>query len=100
MRAFPPAIWALALTFLPACGGSGSAGVQARPTPSGAPVEVHAAPVELAGFERSVTAAGELAPLERARLATKVPGRVAELLVDRGDEVRRGDVLARLEERE
>jgi len=81
--------------------GCGDAPPAARaPTGPATPVEVRTAPVERVGFERSVAAAGELLPHERARLATKVPGRVAELLVDRGDEVREGDVLARLEERE
>jgi RND family efflux transporter MFP subunit len=65
-----------------------------------APVAVRVARVVRAPFERSVAAVGELQPFERATLATKVPGRLAELVADRGDTMRRGDVLARLEARE
>jgi RND family efflux transporter MFP subunit len=72
----------------------------ARAASESAPVEVRTTLVALASFERSVPALGELAPYERVVLATKVPGRLAELRVDRGDEVVRGAVLAALEARE
>src|SRR5262245_51703520 len=65
-----------------------------------APREVRVALVQLAPWERSVPAVGELEPYERVQVATKVPGRLAELAADRGDLVRRGVVLATLESRE
>lgn len=65
-----------------------------------APHEVRVALVARESWERSVPALGELAPFERVTLATKVPGRLAELFVDRGDVVKRGQVLAVLEARE
>jgi len=61
---------------------------------------VRVALVQLAPWERSVSAVGELDAFERVQVATKVPGRLAELAVDRGDTVRRGEVLATLEARE
>lgn len=71
------------------------------PAPSeSAPREVRVALVELASWERSVPAVGELAPFERVVLATKVPGRLAQLCAERGDVVQRGEVLAVLEARE
>ena len=89
----------LAFAALAACGPEGSSAASAGPSES-APLEVRAALVEFAGWERSVHALGELAPFEHVVLATKVPGRLAELAADRGDVVRRGQVLATLESRE
>jgi RND family efflux transporter MFP subunit len=71
------------------------------PAPSeSAPREVRVALVQLAPWERSVPAVGQLEPFERVLVATKVPGRLAELRADRGDRVRRGEVVAMLESRE
>jgi RND family efflux transporter MFP subunit len=61
---------------------------------------VRVALVQLAPWERSVPAVGELEGYERVQVATKVPGRLAELSADRGDAVKRGDVMATLEARE
>lgn len=65
-----------------------------------APVEVRTARVELAPFERSVAAVGELRAFERVVVATKVTGRLGELFVDRGDALEKGDPIAELESRE
>lgn len=59
------------------------------------PVEVAVA-VEMLAAE-PVSLIGEVAPLREAIVASEVEGRVAELLIDEGDEVRAGDVLARLD---
>lgn len=59
------------------------------------PVEVVAAVETLAA--EPVSLIGEVAPLREAVVASEVEGRVAELLVDEGDEVRAGNVLARLD---
>src|SRR5688572_26595899 len=71
-----------------------------RPASESAPPEVRVALVQQAPWERSVSAVGELAPFEHVVVATKVPGRLAEIAVDRGDIVRKGDVVATLESRE
>jgi len=81
---------------LSACapGGKGDA---ARSASESAPREVRTALVRHEDWERSVPAVGELAPYERVTLAAKVPGRLESLAADRGDEVKRGQVLATLE---
>lgn len=57
------------------------------------PVKLVAAQEEIA--DRRVTSTGTLAADEQVVLGTKVPGRIAELLVDLGSLVRRGQVVAR-----
>lgn len=49
------------------------------------------------GTTTSVTANGYVVARIRAAVAAKVPGRIASLTVDGGSEVRRGQVIARLE---
>jgi RND family efflux transporter MFP subunit len=89
---------AVALVGVPLLGcGSGQA---AHPATAAVVPEVHTALVETSGWERSVTAVGELAPFERTILATKVPGRLAKIAVDRGDLVKSGQLVAQLEARE
>ncbi len=97
LRSFPAA--ALLFTSLAACGSDGPGTAPSAQSES-APQEVRTALVQRAGWERSVAALGELAPYERVVLATKVPGRLEQLSADRGDTVRRGQVLATLEARE
>jgi multidrug efflux pump subunit AcrA (membrane-fusion protein) len=46
----------------------------------------------------AVYATGVVEPIDYARFGATVGGRVAELLVDEGDEVRNGDVVARLDD--
>ncbi len=77
-------------------------GLELRPPAASesAPLEVRTVRVRREGWERGVPALGELAPYERVVLATKVPGRLQELCAERGDAVRRGQVLALLEARE
>jgi RND family efflux transporter MFP subunit len=60
------------------------------------PVKLVAAVEETA--DRQVSATGTLAADEQVVLGTKVPGRVAELLVDMGSRVRAGQVIARLDQ--
>jgi len=88
----------MACAILAACDAGNAS--SARATSESAPVEVRVALAQEAGWERSVPALGELAPFERVVVATKVPGRVAELDADRGDGVKKGAQLAALEARE
>ena len=48
----------------------------------------------------AVYATGVVEPIDYARFGATVAGRVAELLVDEGDEVRKGEVVARLDDRQ
>jgi RND family efflux transporter MFP subunit len=64
--------------------------------------------VELAVAERTalsstdavLTASGYIVPRRRVEVSSKTSGRVEELLVDRGDIVKAGQVLARLDDKE
>jgi len=48
----------------------------------------------------AVYATGVIEAIDYARFGATVAGRVAELLVDEGDQVRKGDVVARLDDRQ
>ncbi len=48
----------------------------------------------------AVFATGVIEPIDYARFGATVAGRVAELLVDEGDQVRKGEVVARLDDRQ
>ena len=43
---------------------------------------------------------GSIAAAQHAEMAFEVPGRIVEFLVDQGDRVKRGDILARLDNRD
>jgi RND family efflux transporter MFP subunit len=86
----------LAGVLLAGCDGASSA----SPTPvqgREAPRPVRLVSAEEIGVERRISATGTLAADEQVVLGTKVPGRIAELLVDLGSRVRRGQVVARLD---
>lgn len=84
----PSALALAALAALPACKG-GPAGPGARPPPAVAvaKVEVRDVPVE-------VRAPVDLRPLVQADVGAKTLGYLDAVLVDRGDHVKRGQVLA------
>lgn len=56
--------------------------------------------VELGDVSQAVTLVGSLRAQERVEVTPKVAGRVVEMLVDLGDAVQRGELLARLEDEE
>ncbi len=47
-----------------------------------------------------LTAGGYIIPRRRVEVSSKISGRVEELLIDKGDVVKKGQVLARLDDRE
>jgi RND family efflux transporter MFP subunit len=63
-----------------------------------APRQVRLVPAQQEVTDRRVSATGTLAADEQVVLGTKVPGRVVELRVDLGSPVRRGGVVARLDQ--
>ncbi len=82
-------------------------GCQEAPSTAAPPTEaqrpVQPRPVRLARVteettDRRVTATGTLAADEQVVLGTKVAGRVAQLPVDLGSELKRGDVVMRLDQ--
>ncbi len=62
--------------------------------------KVRVARVEQLAVEETVAAKGSLAAQDRAVLSAKVPGRVEAIMVDMGQAVREGDLLARIERRD
>ncbi len=77
-----------------------SAGAWAQ-TPQAGSAKPAAVPIRVAGIqsrsvERSVEFSGSLASPEDATLGAEVEGKVVELLADLGDEVPKGQVLARI----
>lgn len=90
---------ALALA-LSGCSGGGSAGAQEQKgnAPAAAPREVKVTPAAERAVARTVLATGTLAADEQVLLGTKVAGRLAETAVDLGTRVKRGQVIARLDQ--
>ncbi|HVS16604.1 MAG TPA: efflux RND transporter periplasmic adaptor subunit [Thermoanaerobaculia bacterium] len=64
------------------------------------PVEVRVATAAIRPIERLIAAVGTLAAQEHSTLSSKVAGRLQRFDVDLGSEVRRGEVLARIEPRD
>jgi RND family efflux transporter MFP subunit len=72
---------------------------QAKPKSQGPPPrEVKVLPAAERTLARTVTATGTLAADEQVVLGTKVAGRLAEITVDLGTRVNRGQVIARLDQ--
>jgi membrane fusion protein (multidrug efflux system) len=93
---------ALALLFsavLSACGGEGEAASTGRrpggPTP---PVEV--VTVARGSMSRTTTVTGAVEPLHRVGVNAQIAGVLTEVLVEEGDRVSEGQVLARIDDRE
>ena len=64
---------------------------------AGNPRPVSAAPAQARAMERITTATGSLAAQEQATLSVKVPGRLQTVAVDLGSEVKKGDLIARVD---
>lgn len=97
--------WIYGLVAMMAVGGGGYA-VYSRVT-APIPVRVGRAEIETVGPGASVapgtevlTAGGYIIPRDRVEISSKIVGRVADVLVRRGDLVKQGDVLVRLEDHE
>jgi len=82
---------------LTGCGGHerGKTGIAAAPAHS-----IASAEAVLQKVERRVDITGTLAPWEDASISFEVDGRIMEVLVDLGDQVQRGAVLAIVEQEE
>lgn len=90
----------LALVLLLGGCGQGAGPASTSAASESAPIRVRVATLTPEPFERSVFATGELVADEQVTVATKVPGRLASIVAERGSVVRAGEVLARLEARE
>jgi len=92
---------ALALLALVACNGVDPApGAKAATKTTLDPVEIRAAAAESRTVERAIDATGSLYPDEAVAISAEVAGRVSTILVDYGQSVRKGQVIAELDARE
>ena len=67
----------------------------AEPTDGGA---FEVARVERRSVERTITTTGSLLPLDRTPVSVKVAGRISEIAADLGSVVRKGDLIAQVED--
>src|SRR5215475_2870176 len=87
--------------FLPACSTSQSENAQpAQAASAPAPIAIQTTRVEARELQRSVEAVGTLDPNEEVAVSNQVEGTVEHLLVDLGDAVHAGQVIAQLDTRE
>src|SRR5439155_13699379 len=92
---------ALSLTLLLCgCQGQGEVGAEEQKSkPAGPPPrEVKIAPAAERTVARTVSATGTLAADDQVVLGTKVAGRLAEITVDLGSRVRRGQMVGKLDQ--
>jgi membrane fusion protein, multidrug efflux system len=82
------------LLLLEGCGGGETAGTAA---PAVAPVNVQLIHPHRGGITRSITLPGTVAAWQQATLYAKVGGYLKTIAVDKGDEVKAGDLLADIE---
>jgi membrane fusion protein (multidrug efflux system) len=61
------------------------------------PIPVKVRKVERTVLTNTIRVTGTIQPREKAGLSFKVPGRIGDILVDEGDRVKQGDVVAFLE---
>src|SRR5262245_3421558 len=85
------------VVLLPSRGGVPADGEEPKPNPP-APREVKVAPAAERVVPRKVLATGTLAADDQVMLGTKVAGRLAEITVDLGTRVRKGQVIAKLDQ--
>jgi RND family efflux transporter MFP subunit len=101
MSAYALTAVALALTLLlSGCQDQPAVGAEeAKAKPAGPPPrEVKVAPAAERTIARTVTATGTLAADDQVVLGTKVAGRLAEITVDLGTRVKKGQVIGRLDQ--
>jgi len=92
---------AVALTLaLSGCSGGSTAGAQEKKNnpPATAPREVQVTPAAERTVARTVSGTGTLAADEQVVLGTKVAGRLAEITVDLGTRVKRGQMIGKLDQ--
>jgi membrane fusion protein, multidrug efflux system len=97
------------VTALAACGGGEAAEAQGRPAggggrgaggAGGGTVPVEVAEVETGSIARSVTVSGVVEPLRSVGINSQVSGTLLDVMVEEGTLVRRGQPLARVDDRE
>jgi RND family efflux transporter MFP subunit len=97
MIRWAPVLGTLLLAVLSGCGQDSSATATADKTSAPQPREVRVMPAAEVRMPRTVALTGTLAAEDQIVLSLKVTGRLADLAVDLGSPVRRGQVVARLD---
>ena len=91
----------LVLTVLAGCKSDyPSSGKAAAPDSKSAPRQVKTATVAEMPIGETVTVNGSLAAYDRVTVSTKVPGRLQTISIDLGSTVRKGQVIAQLEQQD
>lgn len=100
-RAYLPIFLLLTLA-LSACGGSTAVAQPEPPTPTPLPpapqLERPTFTVQLGTIERLLDVTGTITPVDLTRIGFKREGRIERVLVARGDHVKKGDLLAELQQ--
>lgn len=63
-------------------------------------LEVRTATAQIRNIDRSISVTGSLEPDEKVSVSSEVPGRISTILVDFGQPVRKGQVVAELDKQE
>lgn len=96
-----PAPWLIGLVATLIVGGTGAAVVVSRVTaPKANIAEELTVPVKSQNLTVRISASGTVQPAKRVNLSPKLSGRLAELFVEQGERVQRGDIIARMESAE
>ncbi|WP_242060419.1 efflux RND transporter periplasmic adaptor subunit [Aerosakkonema funiforme] len=69
-----------------------------RATPKNSDITALTVPVESKNLTLRITASGTVVPFQTVNLSPKATGRVAELLVEQGDSVKQGQIVARMDD--
>src|ERR1044071_3405871 len=77
-----------------------SSGKAASPDSKSAPRQVKTAKVTEMPIGETVTVNGSLAAYDRVTVSTKVPGRLQTISIDLGSTVRKGQIIAQLEQQD
>jgi RND family efflux transporter MFP subunit len=90
----------LALPFVAACGGSDPSVEAAKAAPEATPLDVATLDAQMSDISQTLAISGSLMPQTRVAVSPKMPGRLERVLVNIGDAVHAGQVVAALDARE
>ncbi len=93
-------LWAVVALLAAGCGNKQSGARQEANGGRPEPVPVRVVPAETRRVARTLSLTGSLLPDETVQLSSEVAGRVAEIRVDFGQRVRKGEIVAELDKRE
>jgi HlyD family secretion protein len=92
--------WILALIAAGVVGGSWLVGTVSRERSQQANLERHTILVQRRTVQAEITASGRVVPIRNVNISPKISGRLMEVLVDQGQPVQQGQVIARMDNRD